>query len=444
MDYKKLMQKYDGDMISSLIDLLKIPSVYDEKTSSKEKPFGENVDKVLKAVGSLGSKLGFKVDYCDGYATELTMGEGKKLIGIFAHGDVVPAIGDWDHDPFDPIIKDGKLYARGSSDDKGPFVAALYATKALFDANLLKDTRVRIVVGGDEERGSSCLEYYFHNLHKEAPTFGFTPDSDFPLIYGEKGICDFDAKIKIDAPFIHKMSGGLVSNAVIDKFDVYMDHDEKFIEYLKKNNVDFVTSNDHLTFIGKAVHGSTPELGINAALVAFKQLGDFYKIKELSLLGDKLSDTSGKAFNGYSSSKLLKDTTYCLGIVRYENSLLDMTVNFRYNELTNPNEFISNFDKFFNTKSTHKEPSPYLLYDPNCDLVKTLLKAYREETNDNSEPLTTGGGTYAKHAPNTVAFGALFPGRISSMHEPNEYMPIDDIYLSAVIYAHAIKLLGDL
>ncbi len=444
MDYKKLMQQYQQDIILSLIDLLKIPSVYDEKTSCKEMPFGKNVDKALKKVGELGEKLGFKVDYCDGYATELTMGEGKKLIGIFAHTDVVPAIGEWNHDPFDPIIKDEKLYARGSSDDKGPFVAALYATKALFDANLLKDTRVRIVVGGDEERGSKCLDYYFHNLHKEAPTYGFTPDSDFPLIYGEKGICDFNAKIRIDAPFIHKMNGGLVSNAVIDKFDVYMDNDKKFVKYLKEKNVNFIDNNDHLTFVGKAVHGSTPELGINAALIAFKELGDFYKINELSLLGNKLMDTSGKSFNGYSSSKLLKDTTYCLGIAKYENGVLDMTVNFRYNELVKPAEYISNFDEFFGTKSTHKEPSPYLLYDPNCDLVKTLLKAYREETDDNSEPLTTGGGTYAKHAPNTVAFGALFPGRISSMHEPNEFMPVEDIYLSAVIYAHAIKLLGDL
>ena len=76
--------------------------------------------------------------------------------------------------------------------------------------------------------------------------------------------------------------------------------------------------------------------------------------------------------------------------------------------------------------------------------MSTLLKAYRAETGDNSEPLTTGGGTYAKHAKNTIAFGALFPGRVSTMHEPNEYMSLEDFYLSAVIYAHAIDLLGKL
>ena len=444
MDYKLLTKKYNDEMLKSLIEFLSIPSVYDEKTIGENKPFGENVYKALQFIGALGEKLGFSVDYCDGYATELTIGSGKKLIGIFAHADVVPAIGDWDSDPFKAEIRDGKLFARGSSDDKGPLIASLYAVKALYDEGFINNYRVRIVVGGDEERGSKCLEYYYHVLNKEAPTYGFTPDSDFPLIYGEKGICDFLAKIKIDLPNMKSMSGGLVSNAVIDKFDVYMDKDDEFISYLKNNNVEFIDNDDHITFIGKAVHGSTPQLGKNAALIALKYIGEFYHNNDLSLLGNALSDTSGKAFNGYSSSKLLKDTTYCLGIVHYENSILSLTVNFRYNELVNPDEYIKNFDNYFHTKSTHKEPSKHLLYDPNCDLVKTLLKAYREETHDNSEPITTGGGTYAKHAPNTVAFGALFPNQISTMHEPNEYMVVDDIFKVSAIYAHAIKLLGDL
>jgi|GEM_PF-6044531 len=100
------------------------------------------------------------------------------------------------------------------------------------------------------------------------------------------------------------------------------------------------------------------------------------------------------------------------------------------------------FDEFFATKSEAREPSPLLLYDPKSTLVKTLLKAYRKETKDKTAPLTTGGGTYAKHAPNTIAFGALFPGRTSTMHEPDELMPLEDFYLSAIIYARAIDLLG--
>mgnify|MGYP003319492815 CR=1 FL=1 len=80
-------------MMNELKELIKIPSVYDETTKTKEMPFGKAVDDALAYVASMGERYGFKVDRCDGYATELTLGEGDKTIGIFAHADVVPASG---------------------------------------------------------------------------------------------------------------------------------------------------------------------------------------------------------------------------------------------------------------------------------------------------------------------------------------------------------------
>lgn len=443
MNYYKLMKQYEGDMLDALKRFLIIPSVYDEKTATKEKPFGENVDKALKFIGELGGRFGFDVDYCDGYATELTIGEGDRLIGIFAHADVVPTTGTWTHDPFTPTVVKNNLYARGSSDDKGPLIAAFYAVKALRDNGMLRDYRVRIVVGGDEERGSKCLHHYFEVLHKEAPTYGFTPDSDFPLIYGEKGIVDFVPSFKVDIPHVKSISGGVASNAVCDKVKVVMDKDEAFIAFIKEKGIKFEEEDDGVLFLGKAVHGSTPQLGVNAALIALKALGDFYKVEKLSLIGEKLSDSSGKAFDGYSHSKLLGDTTYCVGIISYEKGKLWFTVNFRYNETVDAKAFKDNFEKVFGCEAKMGEPSKVLLYDPKCYLVKTLMKAYRAETNDMTKPLTTGGGTYAKHAPNTVAFGALFPHAVSTMHEPDEYMNLDDFFMASVIYAHAIRLLGE-
>lgn len=442
MNYYSLMKKYENEMIEALQRFLVIPSVYDEKTATKEMPFGKEVDNALKFIGDLGERFGFEVDYCDGYATELTIGEGDKLIGIFAHADVVPATGNWTNDPFTPTIRKNRIYARGSSDDKGPLIAAFYATKALQNAGLLRDYRVRIVVGGDEERGSKCLHHYFEVLHKEAPTYGFTPDSDFPLIYGEKGIVDFVPSFKVDIPHVKKISGGVASNAVCDRAKVEMDKDDAFIAYLNEKKVRFEVQDDGILFLGKAVHGSTPHLGENAALIALKNLGDFYKVEQLSQIGENLMDTSGKSFDGFSHSKLLGDTTYCVGIISYEKGTLIFTVNFRYNENVDAKAFKENFEKFFDCKAKMGEPSKVLLYDPKCYLVKTLLKAYRFETNDFSDPLTTGGGTYAKHAPNTVAFGALFPHETSTMHEPDEYMNLDDFFMASVIYAHAIHLLG--
>lgn len=443
MNYKKLIEPYKVDMLDAFRRFVQIPSVYDEKTVTKETPYGKDVDDALTYIARLGERFGFDVDRCDGHATELTIGEGDRLIGIFAHADVVPVTGEWDNPPFRPEIKNGNIYGRGTSDDKGPLIAAFYAVKALKDASLLRGYRVRIVVGGDEERGSSCLEYYFNNLLKESPTYGFTPDSDFPLIYGEKEIFDFWPSLNIEIPHVKSIKGGAATNAVCDKVVVELDDACELKSYLESKNVKFQIDGNKITVLGKACHGSTPELGENAALILLIALGEVYHLDLLSNIGAKLQDTTGKSFGCFVHSDLLKDTTYCVGMISYENNNLTFSVNFRYPENVNSEEIIARFDEEFKTTSkVDGEPSHYLLYDPNSLLVKTLLKAYREETKDMSEPLTTGGGTYAKHAKNTIAFGALFPGRVSTMHEPNEYMPLEDFYLSAAIYAHAIDLLG--
>ena len=446
MNYKKLLEPYKIDMLDALRRFVQIPSVYDEKTKSREMPFGKDVNDALDYVARLGERFGFDVDRCDGYATELTIGEGDKVIGIYAHADVVPVTGEWKFGPFVPTIEDNKIFGRGTSDDKGPMIAAFYAVKALKDNGLIRNYKIKIVVGGDEERGSSCLDYYFHTLKKANPTFGFTPDSDFPLIYGEKEIVDFWPTLKINIPHVKSISGGVATNAVCDRVEVELDETKQLVDWLEKNNKKYDVNDNKVVVIGKACHGSTPELGDNAALTTLLALGDIYNVPELVNLATKLSDTSGKAFDCYYHSELLHDSTYCVGIIEYKNGELKFSVNFRYPETGNYKEVLTKFDKEFGTKSTPKgEPSHHLLFDPKSELVQTLLKAYRSESGDyKSEPFTIGGGTYAKHAKNTVAFGALFPGRESTMHEPNEYMPLDDFYLSAVIYAHAIDLLGKL
>lgn len=443
MNYKKLLEPYKVDMLDALRRFVQIDSVYDETTITKDRPFGEGVNNALEYVARLGERFGFDVDRCDGYATELTIGEGEKTIGIYAHADVVPVTGKWDSDPFTPTIKDGNIYGRGTSDDKGPMIAAFYAVKALKDNGMIRNYKIKIVVGGDEERGASCLDYYFNNLKKEYPTYGFTPDSDFPLIYGEKAIAGFWPSIEIKIPYVKSIKGGVATNAVCDRVEIITSDAETIKKYCEENNIKFELGEGSIIILGKSVHGSTPELGINAALLTFKALGEIYVIRELKELGEKLSDTSGKSFGCYSHSDLLKDTTYCVGLVSYEDGKLTFSVNFRYPENIFLEDVVKKFDETFKTVSkVEDDPSHYLLFNPHCTLVRTLLEAYRKETGDNSEPLTTGGGTYAKHAKNTVAFGALFPGRVSTMHEPNEYMPLEDFYLSAVIYAHAIDLLG--
>ena len=223
-----------------------------------------------------------------------------------------------------------------------------------------------------------------------------------------------------------------------------MKNKQPFVDYLKSQSINFAENDDGVTFIGKAVHGSAPQFGINAALICLKCLGDFYKIEKLSLIGEKLQDGSGKAFGCYNHSELLDDTTYCVGILTYEKKKLSFTVNFRYGETVNKVEYIKKFDAFFGTSSLYDdEEAPLVLFDPKSFLVQTLLNAYQKETGDKRKHvMITGGGTYAKHAKNTIAFGAEFPGIHTHMHEPDEFIRLEDFYKAAEIYAHAIYDLG--
>lgn len=445
MKYTEFLNNSKEKMIEDLMEFVSINSVYDEKTVTKAQPFGSGVAQALDYVARLGLANGFKIDKCDGYCTELTIGEGEKTIGIFAHADVVPPTGVWKDGPFSPFVEDGRIYGRGTSDDKGPFMAAFYAVLALKNANLIKDYKVRIVVGGDEERGSGCLDYYFKTLKKPDPTYGFTPDADFPLIYGEKGINDFFPELKVKIPHVKSLKGGVATNAVCDKVEIEFDDPKEFIEYCEKNVIAHKVDGKVVKIFGKSAHGSTPNLGVNAAIKTLSILGEVYDVPELSKLAKGLSDTSGKSFGGYTSTKLMGETTYCVGMISYEKGALKFSVNFRYPETVKSVEYKDKFDAYFGTTSTMGVESPYLLFNPKSKLVKTLMKAYRKESYDLfSDPITIGGGTYAKHCKNTVAFGALFPGREYVMHQPNEYMPLADIYKSSRIYARAIYLLGKL
>lgn len=452
-NFKSLAKSYEKNATLALQELVHCPSVYDPKSIGENAPYGAGVKKALDYVGKLGQDYGFKVDYCHGHATEVSFGEEGPIIGIYAHADVVPVSGQWDNPPFSAAIKgegaEAKMFGRGTSDDKGPLIAALFACKLLKDNGLIKGFKVRLVAGGDEERGSSCLDYYFHQLKKEDCAYGFTPDADFPLIYAEKGIVHGEAVKLIDLKPIIAMDGGVVSNAVCDKIVVTLPKDQKFMDAFKADKIEGEINDCGeimvVAFKGKSAHGSTPEKGVNAALIAFKYLGDFYKISYLQELAKVLSDCNGAAFNGKFASPELGLTTYNYGIVSYNGKVFKFSIDFRYGESVDSKACIQALEDAAKLSVTVLSEAKPLLYDKKSPLVATLMKSYKHMTwKFFDQPLAIGGGTYAKEAKNCVAFGSAFKGHDGSIHSPNEYIYLDDFYKQIGIYADAIYRLGHL
>lgn len=449
--FSTLTLPYKDRMITNIKKWCAIDSKYDETTKDKNNPFGQGVSKALCFFEELATQAGMQVKNYDNYVVEAIFGTGKKNITIMAHADVVPEGSGWSHNPFEVQEKEGILYGRGVADDKGPAIACFYSLLALKEANMLGNYQVRFLVGGNEERGSLCMEHYFKTLKKPQPTYGFSPDSSFPLIFAEKGIFNFEASKEIRVPGLISIHGGVASNSVIEKCTVRFDLNDTIIPFLLENypTAQIVTADDivRITFTGLAAHGSVPQFGKNAGMMALDFIAKYTKNTDIKLALDLFSDVYGSGVNGYASSKEMGKNSLNVGLINYDQGKpLSIIVNFRYvngvDDKKLKNAIIEKC-KPFNVKCSIS--SPLLYYDKKSPLIKTLMKAYIQETGETgAKPLSTGGGTYAKEADNVVAFGMEFPGRNPKMHAVGENVSIEDLVNSMAIYAHAIYELGKL
>ena len=447
-EYKKLVEPYKDEAFKAYKELVAIDSVNDPSTVTKEKPFGEGVDKALAYVASLGKTLGFEVDRCDGYATELTYGKGEKTLDIYAHCDVVPVSRqDWKHEPFAITQEGNVLYGRGTSDDKGPGLACLFAIKALLDKGRLDGIRTRVIFGGDEERGSACLEHYFHDLKKGYPTYGFSPDADYPLIYGEKSIYAYEAVYNIELD-VEPFAWGDALNIVIDKASCVLKSRIEEANILAKRfaernkDIQLSIEGNVVKVIGIPYHGSMPWNGKNAALYLLKFLGYLYDEKGARDVFDQYISGKGEAFRGDYKDNDFDCTSYNVGKVVYDGSELKLYVNLRFPATILKDDVIENVAVNTGAGITCLGGSDGFVMDKNSSFVKTLLSAYQEETGDKeSQPMAIGGGTYARESRNSVAFGAQFPGRDYRMHGNDEFFPLSDFYDNMQIYAHAVDSL---
>ena len=448
--YQELVKPYQEEMMKSLKEFIAIDSVYDEESKDEANPFGKGVSKALQYIENLAKKDGFIVHNYDNMVVEILTNELEPNVTIMAHADVVPVGTGWPQDPFELTEKGDFLYARGVADDKGPLLSCYYGLKALRDNNLLGNYQVRFLMGGNEERGSACMEHYFHTLKKKQPTYGFSPDSAYPLTYAEKGIGGFLVKKDIDLPEVISMKGGVASNSVIEKCEVLMKEDLNFITYLNNNDVDFsyLARGEQmlLTFNGLAAHGSVPWMGKNAAMEAVKQLGNYYKNADLQLLYKLYSPLRGEGVNAAAHSEDMGDNSLNVGLFSLENGKLEMVVNFRHVETVTSEQMMKNIieaSKPFEV--INGGFSPVLYYPKDHPLIKTLLRVYQEETGDYETPIiASGGGTYAKEADNIVAFGMEYPGHDPKMHGVNENTKKSYLFESMGIFAHAIIELGKL
>ena len=454
----KKIDELKEELIQSTRDILMIKSVEGEPT--KNAPLGKGVSEALDKALDICDKLGFKTVNMDGYVGYAEHGEGEEYIGILGHLDVVPEGDGWKYPPYAAEIHDGKIYARGALDDKGPIMAALYGLKAVKESNLSLTKKVRIIFGTNEETGSKDMDYYMK--YEKPPIAGFTPDAEYPIIYAEKGATIFDIVKEIDvledeSIKINYIKGGNRANMVPDyceasisglSYEWLTSHIEKFNQ---KEGLKVLLEQENENIIiktyGVSAHGSTPERGKNAIMFMMDILSNIdisnNSLKKfISFVNKNISyDVYGRNFGVYLEDKASGKLSFNVGVINYNEGKIIMTLNLRYPVTFKLEDMMEPFKKTLmgtGIEIENFEEDKPLYFPPEHELIKTLQKVYKEQTGDEPKLLAIGGGTYAKEIPNIVAFGPIFPGKPDLDHQPNEYIEIDDLILNAKIYGNAI------
>lgn len=462
--WKEKVQAYEQQIIDDLKGLLSIESVRDYSKATTDYPVGPGPREALEYMYQLAERDGFATHDVDHIAGRIEVGEGEDVFGILCHVDVVPAGDGWDSDPFDPVVTDDRIVARGTLDDKGPTIAAYYAVKILNDMNVNWKKRLHIIIGTDEESDWKCTNRYFET--EEMPELGFAPDAEFPAIHGEKGLTTFDVIQKhreedLDEPEyeLYTFKSGERYNMVPDEAVARLfvkenmtDVVQNFEQFLTEHKLEGSNIVDRgileLRVQGKAVHAMDPSIGVNAGLYLLhflatlnldKTATNFVDFSEKYLFESHFGEKLGMKFH----TDTMGDVTTNVGVIQYDHKDGESKfgINLRYPDGFNFDEAIQRFGKeaealgFDITIGEHKVPH---YVDKNDPFVQTLVQAYRNQTGDETEPYTIGGGTYARNLEKGVAFGAMFEDSEDLMHQKNEYITKKQLFNATSIYLEAL------
>ena len=303
----------------------------------------------LKKLLRYREKLGFKTVNMDGYVGYAEYGEGEDYVAVLGHLDVVPEGNGWIYPPYGAEIHDGKMFGRGTMDDKAPIVAALYGLKAIADSKLPLSKRVRIIFGTNEETGSKEMHHYTER--EKAPAAGFTPDGMYPIMYGEKGITMFEVVKTLDKKgtgevIIKSMKGGQRVNMVPDYCEAVVSAKDQATviktaeEFRSRSGYDISAQAEGdevvIKSVGVSAHGSLPHLGKNAIMQMFAFLGEM-NLGSCGIAGfigffnrNVGMETDGKSMGLALEDKESGKLSFNVGTISMDEDKISLGLNVRY------------------------------------------------------------------------------------------------------------------
>lgn len=452
------------------------------KTFATDVPNRQNPEFIRQKeyLRSLAGKLGLQFNDVEGYVQEIWIGDGPESFGLMSHSDVQPvAPEEWSHDPWSGAVIDGKIWGRGSVDDKGPIVAIMYGMKALLDSGFPLRKKIILLVGTDEESANEDVAEYLKR--KKAPDQTIVVDSNFPVICAEKGWCGIWLHIpketgtaKGKGLLVTSLQSGFSASIVPERAVAKIiptkakpagakkEIEKKSAAFMKRRNgskIDVARAGDTLivTAWGKTVHSAVPEQGHNALmdLLVFLDADLNVLPNAYGLMAKFAAHYIGFELDGTSLG--IAHTDDFMGSVTVAGNMFtttDLSVLFMFNfrvprgidSAAIVNALESRFEKFgkdhgFTFSDTRYIGSAHYI-DPNTPFVHQLLAIYNSITKEHRQAQSIGGGTYAHRLPNAVVFGPALPEEEYLGHRPNEYFLVSTLVKNIEILTHTMVQFG--
>ncbi len=456
------IEEYFSDKEPLLIEAVKrlvsIDSV--EGAPAPGAPFGPGPAAALDEALKIAAEWGLIPRNHEGYVGTADLNGSEDALHILGHLDVVAPGEGWTvTPPFSPIVSDGLIYGRGTDDDKGPVIASLLAMKAVKDLGVPLTKNCKVIMGTNEESGSGDIAWYFARNPFAPATF--TPDSGFPVINTEKGAFrpTFTRSWpeQAELPRLRWLHGGI-------RFNVLPGDASAAVEGLTMYDVQpvarKVTSHTGITFTfaheegltvirakGTGSHAAFPQGGNNAitgliSLLLALPLADGGARAALADLNALLphGDWKGRALGIAQEEPVAGPLTLAFSLLEVTDTGLKGCFDSRVPLCATEDNCLKVAraafeEKGFAFEGTQSAPH----HTPaDSDFVRTLLKRYEEYTGVKGECLATGGGTYVHDIPGGVAFGCTMPGFDTRLHGADERVKIEDLMLSAKMFAHII------
>ena len=427
-------------MVSRCKELVAIPSMTEDR---------EQVSLALDYVLDLGLRMGLRTKaLLHGEIGLVEAGEGEEILGVLAHVDVVDP-GDeskWISPPFEPEVREGKLYGRGTLDDKGAVIAVMTAMEALVKLGIPLNKEIQLILGTREETHWTDMEAYVEKF--PLPDYGFTPDGSFPICNVEKGGMDLELIIPLEKgkpqgkkAVLESVEAGKAVNVVPGECQAVLkmpDGKEKQLETK-----------------GRSVHSCQPEKGINALVEMGKQIRSMLEsgileptkgVKFLAMLGNRFESTEGEDLGLYSETEYYQGEfvhrnvfSPTLAYTSGQEIHVNINVRFPYgSDEEKIRETFRNLAEEFGGLIEEKGYMPAVYVRKDRPFLKAFDQAYERVMGESGGYNLEYGGTYAKAIPDVVSWGPIFPGEEDTCHEENEYIGVDSLVKNAKIFALAM------